>query len=149
MNDKINDGGAAFPTMPPVGDTGRAAVGYPYPESGMTLRDHFAGEVVAAMVSTIRNDADYNRACEIAEAHGMEKVSDWFAHDSYKQADAMLRVRERTKASHDPRSKSKDAEEVAQWLYANGYHEAASTILTQLDIRNNMIAEAKKREAQS
>ncbi|NTE87245.1 hypothetical protein [Agrobacterium rubi] len=38
----IDDGGSAFPLIPPVDETGRAAVGYPYPEPGMTLRDYFA-----------------------------------------------------------------------------------------------------------
>ena len=61
--------------------------------NGMTLRDYFAAKCVSAMVSTIRRDDDYHRAKKIAEHHGMEHVSEWFAHDAYKQADAMLRAR--------------------------------------------------------
>jgi Lar family restriction alleviation protein len=43
--------------------------------------------------------------------------------------------------SGDPRSESGSAEEVAQWLYANGFREAAATIRNQLDVRNQRIAD--------
>ncbi len=45
MNNK-----SAFPLLPPVDDTGRTAVGYPYPESGMTLRDYFAAKAMQALI---------------------------------------------------------------------------------------------------
>jgi hypothetical protein len=56
----------------------------------MTLRDYFAAKVCAAMVSTIASDYDYHRAIQIASASGFDGLSEWFAHDAYKQADAML-----------------------------------------------------------
>ena len=66
----------------------------PIEEHGMTLRDYFAAKTCAAMVSTIANDDDYVRAKKIAEIHSFSHVSEWFAHDAYKQADAMLAERE-------------------------------------------------------
>lgn len=46
----------------------------------------------------------------------------------------------------DPRAESGNAEEIAQWLYANGYHVAAYTIRNQLDIRNSRIRELEAQE---
>lgn len=57
------------------------------------LRDFFASGVCAAMVSTIRTDDDYYRAKTCATNMGFNGLSDWFAFDSYKQADAMLKAR--------------------------------------------------------
>lgn len=39
----INDGGSAFPIFSPIAADGYPAAGYPFPESGMSLRDFFAG----------------------------------------------------------------------------------------------------------
>lgn len=61
--------------------------------SGMSLRDYFAAKCCAAMVSTIRNDADYIRLRAVAESHDLESVSQFFAQEAYKQADAMLAAR--------------------------------------------------------
>ena len=80
---KTNDGGPAFPRD-------HAHDGH----NGMTLRDYFAAKVCAAMVSTIRSDDDYNRAAALAHRMGFDGLSEWFAADAYKQADAMLRARE-------------------------------------------------------
>lgn len=60
----------------------------------MTLRDYFAAKFCAAMVSTIRDDCDYNRLRAIAEAHDLSSVSQFFSQEAYKQADAMLAARE-------------------------------------------------------
>lgn len=90
MSAQFKDGGPAFP-VPINPGCGFAGMG---PADGMTLRDYFAAKCVAAMVSTIRCDGDYDRARRIAAYHGMASVSDWFAHDAYKQADAMLTARE-------------------------------------------------------
>lgn len=60
---------------------------------GMSLRDYFAAQCCAAMVSTIRDDRDYDRLRMIAEAHDLGSVSQFFAQEAYKQADAMLAER--------------------------------------------------------
>lgn len=39
---KHNDGGSAFPCMPPQDTAAGSAVGYPHPGAGMSLRDYFA-----------------------------------------------------------------------------------------------------------
>lgn len=62
---------------------------------GMTLRDYFAAKIAAAMVSTIHDEDDYTRAVELAKLNGFDTVSQWFARESYKQADAMLKERQR------------------------------------------------------
>lgn len=94
MSAQIKDGGPAFPIKGYCADASGALSGEVIINAGMTLRHYFAAKCVAAMVSTIRSDDDYSRAKKIAEYHGMDRVSDWFAHDAYKQADAMLRASE-------------------------------------------------------
>lgn len=42
-------------------------------------------------------------------------------------------------APDDERLHSGSAEDVAQWLYANGHHDAAFTVRQQLDVRNERI----------
>lgn len=43
-----NDGGPAYPVIPPQDEHGiGGASGYPYPDSGMSLRDHFAGQALS------------------------------------------------------------------------------------------------------
>jgi hypothetical protein len=73
---KINDGGTAFPVIPPVDETGRTAVGYPYPDPGMSLRDWFAGQ--ALHIPELRGETP-------------QRVADW----AYSLADAMLAEREK------------------------------------------------------
>lgn len=71
----------AFPVIPPVDDTGRSAVGYPFPEPGMSLRDYFAAQV----------------ACGMAAFSGTAGISygpDEIAGRSYQVADALLAARE-------------------------------------------------------
>jgi hypothetical protein len=50
MNPDIT-GGAAFPCLPPEG-----AAGYPYPDSGMTLRDYFAAKAMQGMLANPQSD---------------------------------------------------------------------------------------------
>jgi len=73
----INDGGPAFPCMPPQDTVAGAATGYPYPDAGMTLRDYFAAKALAGML------ADTNRS----------GAFEAFARDAYGFADAMLKAR--------------------------------------------------------
>ena len=44
----IENGGTAFPIMPPCSSSGEKASGYPYPEPGMSLRDYFAAKAMQA-----------------------------------------------------------------------------------------------------
>ena len=71
-------GGAAFPVLPPQDTAAGVATGYPYPESGMTLRDYFAAKAMQGMVGTASFAYD-----------DMEKE----ATLCYEIADAMLAVR--------------------------------------------------------
>jgi hypothetical protein len=89
MSAQIKDGGSAFPVTFIDGPTGQ-----PCAIAGMTLRDYFAAKCVAAMVSTIHISEDYDRYRDVAHSFGLKSVSDWFALEAYKQADAMLRARE-------------------------------------------------------
>lgn len=41
----------AFPFVPPVDDTGRQAVGYPYPELGLTKREYFAAQALTGILA--------------------------------------------------------------------------------------------------
>lgn len=45
---------SAFPVIPPSGN----AAGFPYPESGMTLRDYFAAKTMQALISTGKSFED-------------------------------------------------------------------------------------------
>lgn len=75
MNTKDN-GGPAFPNMPPQDTAAGSATGYPYPDAGMTLRDYFAAKAMPEI---------YGRV----EAGGFYRV----AKLSYELADAMLKAR--------------------------------------------------------
>lgn len=76
-----NDGGPAFPILPPVDETGRTAVGYPYPELGMTLRDYAAIHIAAGM-------AAFSGTSGICYGPGE------MAGRAYQVADAILAARE-------------------------------------------------------
>lgn len=81
-------GGPAFPLSEDI-------LRHPDPRHvmGMTLRDYFAAKCCAAMISSIQDDFGYSRIAQIAHAHEGKSVSQWFASEAYKQADAMLRER--------------------------------------------------------
>jgi hypothetical protein len=79
----INDGGAAFPVIPPVDETGRTAVGYPYPEGGMTLRDYFAAKAMQALIAA---GAD-------KDMRGYPGWREELGQEAYLFAKAMLKAR--------------------------------------------------------
>lgn len=68
------DGGAAFPIS-------RENEGW-Y-ESGMTLRDYFAGQALQAVIG----------ACAVDDRHANESFEEMFARKAYLVADAMLEAR--------------------------------------------------------
>lgn len=74
---EINDGGSAFPMLPP--DTGVYQTWPAHP--GMTLRDYFAGKVAMAIMLRAENMSTADRVRRTAE-------------DAYLMADAMLKARE-------------------------------------------------------
>jgi hypothetical protein len=78
-----NTGGSAFPIMPPNDPYGhRQAGGYPYPETGMSLRDWFAGQVASGM-------AAFSGTAGVS--YGPKEI----AGRSYEVADAMIEAREK------------------------------------------------------
>lgn len=95
MNGARNDGGAAFPLMPPVGADDMRAPGYPYPEEGMTLRDYFA--VHAHVPGDISVRAAKAMTGELPPTEGEPEIlSYWMRVEAafrYAQADAMLSAR--------------------------------------------------------
>lgn len=103
MSKKINDGGPAFPCE------GGPESGL-YPDSGMSLRDWFAGMAMQEMIGSYRmtmrgtedaqtsSDADYtsfNRDMAIDTNHktGEPDGANEIASDAYVFADAMLKAR--------------------------------------------------------
>jgi hypothetical protein len=77
VNDKINDGGPAFPT------TGEGYGYSRYSHNGMTLRDWFAGQALTGLM------ANPHANIEWMEKHAVTSA--------YNAADAMLAERERRK----------------------------------------------------
>ena len=59
-------------------------------ESGLTKREYFASQNVAAMVSTIQDEEGYKRLHFLAKESDMT-VSEWIASESVKQADALIK----------------------------------------------------------
>lgn len=56
----------------------------------MSTREEYAKAAMAAIISTIRTDADYERLRGLAAERGDPSVSAWIAHKAYSQADAMM-----------------------------------------------------------
>lgn len=81
-----NDGGPAFPCMPPQDTAAGAATGYPYPDAGMTLRDYFAAKAMQGMYASDTPDW-----C-IADADVHKRAA-----SAYRMADAMLAARREVK----------------------------------------------------
>lgn len=50
-DDQRDDGGPAFPVLPPCDMEGASAAGYPYPSAGISVRDYFAAKAMQALVS--------------------------------------------------------------------------------------------------
>ena len=82
MADHIDHGGPAFPCMPPQDTAAGVAVGYPYPDSGMTLRDYFAAKAMHGLVARTHTKDESGRP-----------FVEWVAELSYELADAMLKAR--------------------------------------------------------
>lgn len=83
-----NNGGSAFPCLPPQDTAAGSAVGYPHPEAGMSLRDYFAAKAlvgVMGMVATRTHDT---------QRFDGSTPEDSMARDAYRLADAMLKVRQ-------------------------------------------------------
>lgn len=78
-----DDGGAAFPLMPPQDTAAGIAVGYPYPEPGMTLRDYFAAAAMQGMLA--HPECDYTPMTA--------KAQEQAAADAFGLADEMLKAR--------------------------------------------------------
>lgn len=79
-----NDGGPAFPVLPPAyGENGIIPSGFPYPDTGMTLRDYFAAKAMQAQQTAFWS---------MESAHGWSIQE--IANESYAMADAMLKARE-------------------------------------------------------
>ena len=86
MKTPSNDGGAAFPVVDGYHKDGRHRGG----ESGMTLRDYFAGQALNGMIS---GDAQpYISIKESADGIVQEGET---ASRAYRYADSMLAARER------------------------------------------------------
>ena len=90
-----NDGGPAFP-RPPVLMVGDGP--WPKPchgQTGMSLRDWFAGQVLCGLVMALNTNIDRAKAeMEIAKKAGIS-LADSLAITSYGLADAMLSHREK------------------------------------------------------
>jgi len=83
MSENINNGGSAFPVIPPTemcGDRTFNASGYPYPEAGMSLRDWFAGQALAGWLASFGPDDG-------------DPVAMGVARLAFELADAMLKAR--------------------------------------------------------
>ena len=79
------DGGPAFPEAIAVGPAGDVYPGF----SGMTLRDWFAGQALAACI----------QKCVPQECNTGENMEQMFARKAFLVADAMLAVRAAAKGS--------------------------------------------------
>lgn len=80
MSAPRKDGGAAFPTIPPVGSQ-VAGSGYPYPEEGMTLLDWFAGQELSKI-----------ERCDVGD---IVSAYDRVAKHCYTMAQAMIAEKHR------------------------------------------------------
>jgi hypothetical protein len=78
MSTEINDGGPAFPHFK-FAENGKVEI---LPQGGMTLRDYFAAQALAGMLTRKESDGWTNREV---------------AGDCYSYADAMLAAREVSK----------------------------------------------------
>ena len=89
---KIDDGGPAFPVIPPLDASGSSASGYPYPDQGMSLRDWFAGRALAGLCANPGGPYQAN------EHDGWQIVNCMpinVAEEAYYLADAMLEARKK------------------------------------------------------
>lgn len=75
-----DNGGPAFPVLPPVGPDGTSAVGYPYVTPDISIRDYFAAKALAALIA--KSDK--------GSANCGRKAVPKLARFAYEYADAML-----------------------------------------------------------
>jgi hypothetical protein len=85
MSNERDDGGPAFPCLPPLGPDGLAAAGYPYVAAGMSLRDYFAAKAMQALIT--------GRSWAHLEGHGPGYIMESWATGAYQLADEMLKAR--------------------------------------------------------
>lgn len=84
------DGGPAFPVIPPQDEHGiGSASGYPYPDSGMSLRDYFAGQMLVGFGAAFANMV----ADDGATVYEMPDSAAGMAVIAYTFADAMIAER--------------------------------------------------------
>ena len=79
MNEKIDDGGPAFPVASWINDHGNEVLG----DDGMSLRDWFAGQVLSGQWTLRESEA----------AHITQPCAEDMARSAYRIADAMLAAR--------------------------------------------------------
>lgn len=98
MSDAINidDGGAAYPIIPPLDQDGMSASGYPYPANGLTKRDYFAAAALAGLLAS-PNDSLYRYVIETAKATSPAPT---VAGLAYELADAMIAA-SKSEVDHD------------------------------------------------
>lgn len=94
-----NDGGPAYPVLPPLGLDNTSAVGYPYVSQGLSQRDWFAAHAseedilyhrrsVPKVATVVEDDFTGRKNCFNLEP------ADWREQARYLHADAMLKARE-------------------------------------------------------
>lgn len=81
----INDGGPAFP---------RSDAGYSPTQDGMSLRDWFAGQTLAGLISSAEEHYPGPRGDPGALKEWSDSVDARWAKYCYKMADAMIAARE-------------------------------------------------------
>lgn len=90
-------GGLAFPitfTVPPGGNKPDGTIAGPneqfnYVETGMTLRDWFAGQAIPAIIAAT-SAGQHNPGMKVPQG---ATIIERMAHDAYELADAMLEAR--------------------------------------------------------
>lgn len=91
MGDRINDGGPAFPQSDVSNYERGSATGYPFPDSGMSLRDWVAGQALPAIITAVCSGQHQSKylsdGCNLQTA---------LARDALDFADAMIAARTAT-----------------------------------------------------
>lgn len=82
MNEKIKDGGPAFP-LPEIYDDRRGET-IQYASEGMSLRDYFAAKAMQVYIASFVG----------IDAYALEESRNDTARRCYRMADAMVRARE-------------------------------------------------------
>lgn len=81
---KPETGGSAFPIVPPIDSDGRTPTGYPFPDSGMTLRQWYAGNALVGLVVAAELDAQEDVAARYVNTR------EGLAKRAFAFADAMI-----------------------------------------------------------